>query len=123
MAFTRESNAWRFIQSILIMALILWPFYYVLRLHSEHWDFPLAVIETAQVVFVPVGWLFAVLCESITYCLQTQHPGLAGLSVLYITTVVIYGYGLSLIWGWAVVPQVSKKRRLQRDYIEHDDIF
>ena len=66
--------------------------------------------------------VFDAICSSMQYCVTSQYPGAAVMVPLYIMSVILYGYTISLIWRWVSVPKPAGRRR-HVEYDEHDRGF
>lgn len=124
MTYQNKNTLWFFVKSMTIMAIILWPFFSIGKvLLSGRFVNPWTsyIVDT---IFAPAAWIFNVLCASMDYCVIREYPGIAVMLPLYILSVILYGYSISLIWRWVSVPNInSHYRRQYKEFDEHDGIY
>ncbi len=106
------------------MSLVLWPFFSIGKLLlSGKFVNPWTsyIIDT---IFAPAVWIFNITCASMGYCIAQEYPGIAVMMPLYILSVLLYGYFISLIWRWISVPNVnSHYRRQYKKFDEHEGFY
>lgn len=117
----KKQRVWFFVKSVAVVALVLYPFYSLGRLLldgafvSEYMQF---LVNT---LFAPATWFLNVVCDAMDYCVTREYVGAAVMGPVYLVSVIMYGYVISLIWSWVDIPQF--KRRHTQSYHESDEFF
>jgi len=122
MAYSEKNTMWFFVRSLLAMAVVLLPFFYIGKaLLNQQFTTPWThyLVDT---IFGPTVWFFDAVCASMGYCIVVEYTGAAVMVPIYIVSVILYSYIVSLIWRWVSIMPNSDRRHLV-EYDEHDDIF
>ncbi len=105
-----KSLAWYFVRSSVVVAIGLLPFLYLGRWLLTAERYPVVLQQAVEVVFAPATLGLGIVCQSMMYCIDQYYHG-AGLVIsLYVVSVIVYGYVISLMWGWVDVPVQSYTR-------------
>ena len=105
MGYDNKNILWYYVRSVIIIAIVLIPFFYLGKLViGSRVDIPVLGYVTTS-IFAPMVLIFESLCSSFKYCVQTEYQGAALMVPLYILAVIIYGYVLALIWSWISFPK------------------
>ncbi|MGB0757235.1 MAG: hypothetical protein ACPGO5_02140 [Patescibacteria group bacterium] len=119
----KKQQVWFFVKSVAVVALVLYPFYSAGRLLlggvfvSDQMQF---IVNT---LFAPATWFLNVICDAMDYCVTREYAGADVMGPVYLVSVVLYGYFISLIWSWVDIPTRSKQRRRTQKYHEYDEFY
>lgn len=118
----QEKNIlWFYARSILIMAVVMLPFYFLGRLLFV-WDKDfLRLGYITNSIFAPIILIYDLLCSAFAYCIFGQFSGPAVLVPLYVMSIIVYGYVLALIWSWVSFPKRIKPKL--PPITKNDDFF
>ena len=105
MSFREKNILWYYARSVIIMAVVLIPFFYAGKLViGRGLDIPIVSYVTTS-IFAPMILIFDSLCSSFEYCIRSEYKGAALMVPVYILAVIVYGYVLALIWSWVSFPK------------------
>ena len=105
MSYREKNILWYYARSVVIMAVILIPFFYAGKLVIVRgFNIPIVSYVTTS-IFSPMILIFDSLCSSFEYCIRSEYQGAAFMVPIYILAVIVYGYVLALIWSWVSFPK------------------
>ncbi len=122
MAYQNKNTMWFFVRSLVVMAVVLLPFFYTGQALMNKQFINPWIESIVDTVFAPTVWFFNAACSSMQYCITSQYSGADLMVPIYIVSVILYGYAISLIWRWVSVPKTYGRRRYV-EYDEHDRGF
>ena len=122
MIYQRNNPVWFFVKSMAVMAVVLLPFFYMGKSLLAGQFVNSWTVYIVDTVFSPAAWVFNVVCSSMSYCIYSEYSGASVMIPVYILSVILYGYFISLIWRWISVPKTHYRRK-QSEFDEHDGFF
>jgi len=105
MSYDGKNILWYYARSVIIIAIVLIPFFYLGKLViGRGANIPVLSYVTTS-IFAPMILIFDSLCASFEYCIRSEYQGTALMVPLYVLAVFIYGYVVALIWSWISFPK------------------